>query len=454
VLLKECIDMRAVDIILKKRHGEALTKEEIEYFIKGFVNGSVADYQAAALLMAICFNGMDSRETADLTIAMANSGDMIDLSPIEGIKADKHSTGGVGDTTTLIVAPLVAACGVPVAKMSGRGLGHTGGTIDKLESIPGFRVALTMDEFIQSVQKVGLAVISQSSNLVPADKLLYALRDVTGTVDSIPLIASSIMSKKIAAGSDAIVLDVKTGSGAFMQSVEDSFALAKEMVEIGTRAGKNVTAVITDMDQPLGMAIGNALEVKEAIEVLHNKHTGPLREVSIYLAAQMLLTADKCTGLEDGCRMAEEALTSGRGLAKLGDMIRQQGGDVRVLEDLSLLPGANEIISVKAETEGYIASIDTQKVGLSSLLLGAGRSKKEDIIDPGVGLVMQKRIGDHVEKGDTLAKFYVNKKAGFQQAIGTFVHAIEIHQDKPERKPLIFGTVTKDGITAQFPTAL
>ncbi|MCK9276227.1 MAG: pyrimidine-nucleoside phosphorylase [Syntrophales bacterium] len=438
--------MRAVDIILKKRHGEALTKEEIKFFIKGFVNGSIADYQAAALLMAICFNGMDSRETTDLTIAMANSGETIDLSPIDGIKVDKHSTGGVGDTTTLIVAPLVAACGVPVAKMSGRGLGHTGGTLDKLESIPGFRVSLSMDEFIQTVQKVGLSVISQSNNLVPADKLLYALRDVTGTVDSIPLIASSIMSKKIAAGSDAIVLDVKTGSGAFMQSVEDSFALAKEMVEIGTRAGRNVTAVITDMDQPLGMAIGNALEVKEAIVVLQNKHTGPLREVSVYLAAQMLLTANKCTSLEDGCRMAEEALTSGRGLDKLGDMIRQQGGDISVLEDISLLPGADEIILVKAETEGYIASIDTEKIGLSSLLLGAGRSKKDDIIDPGVGLVMQKRIGDRVEKGDTLAEFYVNKQAGFQEAADTFLHAIEINKEKPELKPLIFGTVTKDGV--------
>jgi pyrimidine-nucleoside phosphorylase len=410
------------------------------------VNGSIPDYQASALLMAICFNGMDGRETADLTIAMANSGETIDLSPIKGIKVDKHSTGGVGDTTTLIVAPLVAACGVPVAKMSGRGLGHTGGTLDKLESIPGFRISLSMEEFIHSVQKVGLAVISQNKNLVPADKLLYALRDVTGTVDSIPLIASSIMSKKLAAGSDAIVLDVKTGSGAFMQSVEDSFALAREMVEIGTRAGRKMTAVVTDMDQPLGMAIGNALEVKEAIEVLQNTQEGPLREVSICLAAHMLLTADACTTLEDGCRMAEEALRSGRGLAKLGDMIGQQGGDVRVLEDLSLLPSADEVIPVKADTEGYIAAIDTQKVGLSSLLLGAGRSKKDDIIDPGVGLVMQKRIGDQVGKGDTLAEFYVNKKAGFQEAADTFLNAIKISKEKPEPKPLIFGTVTKDGI--------
>jgi pyrimidine-nucleoside phosphorylase len=438
--------MRAIDIILKKRHGEELSKEEITYFINGYVNGSIADYQASALLMAICINGMDSRETADLTMAMVNSGETVDLSPIKGIKVDKHSTGGVGDTTTLIVAPLVAACGVPVAKMSGRGLGHTGGTIDKLESIPGFRVSLSMEEFIQSVQSVGLAVVSQNNNLVPADKLLYSLRDVTGTVDSIPLIASSIMSKKIASGSDAIVLDVKTGSGAFMQSVEDSLALAKEMVEIGTRAGKNVVALVTDMDQPLGMAIGNALEVKEAIEVLQNKQKGPLREVSIYLAAYMLYAAEACSQLDEGIRMIEEALDSGRGLAKLGEMIRNQGGDPRVIEELDLLPSADSITPIKADKEGYIASIDTQLIGLSSMLLGAGRSKKEDPIDPGVGLVMKKRIGDRVNKGDILAEFYVNNREKFLEAVEVFKSAIKISENKPEPKPLVLGTVTKNGI--------
>ena len=438
--------MRAVDIILKKRNGEPLTKEEIDFFIEGYVRGRIPDYQAAALLMAICFNGMDRRETADLTMAMVNSGERVDLSPIKGVKVDKHSTGGVGDTTTLIAAPLVAACGVPVAKMSGRGLGHTGGTLDKLESIPGFQTSLSMEEFIRSVQTVGLAVIGQNKDLVPADKLLYALRDVTGTVDSIPLIASSIMSKKIAAGTDAVVLDVKTGSGAFMQSVEDSFALAEEMVEIGTRAGRKTTAVITDMDQPLGMAVGNALEVREAVEILQDRQKSPLREVSLYLAAHMLATANACATLTDGRRMAEEALVSGRGLEKLGGMIRQQGGDARILERLDLLPGADQIVSVRTEEDGYITSVDTREIGRSALLLGAGRSKKDDRIDPGVGLVMHRRIGDRVRQGDILAEFYINREEGFPEAEEIFRNAIRIGTDKPEPKPLILGVVTKGGM--------
>ena len=438
--------MRAVDVILKKRNGSSLTKEEINYFINGYSKGNIPDYQAAALLMAIFFTGMDSRETTDLTIAMVNSGDRVDLSSINGVKVDKHSTGGVGDTTTLITTPLVAACGVPVAKMSGRGLGHTGGTLDKLESIPGFRVSLSMDEFIKAVQSVGLAVISQNTNLVPADKLLYALRDVTGTIDSLPLIASSIMSKKIAAGADAIVLDVKTGSGAFMQSVEDSFKLASEMVKIGTRVGIRTTALVTDMDQPLGMAIGNALEVKEAIEVLNGDQRGSLREVSLHLASYMLYTAGACSDIKEGYAMAEDALDSGRGLSKLGEMIKQQGGEIEVIEDTSLLPGTNIVIPVKTEAKGYISAIDTQKVGLSALLLGAGRSTKDDIIDHGVGLVMHKRIGDWVNIGDTLADFYINYEEGYMEAVNNFRSAIKYSTEKPQPKPLLFGSVTEDGI--------
>ena len=441
--------MRAVDTILRKRHGKALSTNEIKHFINGYAKGNIPDYQAAALLMAICCNGMDSRETTDLTLAMVDSGEKIDLSLIPGIKVDKHSTGGVGDTTTLIIAPLVAACGVPVAKMSGRGLGHTGGTLDKLESIPGFRTDLNMDEFIQAVQTIGLSVIGQSNHLVPADKQLYALRDVTGTVDSIPLIASSIMSKKIAAGSDAIVLDVKTGSGAFMQTLDDSFALAEAMVEIGIQAGKNVVAVITDMDQPLGMSIGNALEVEEAIKVLRNKQgkgLKNLREVSLYLAANMLVAAKACNSMQEGMDMAKEALESGRGLKKLADMIKQQGGDTAVLDNLSLLPQAKHIAPVRAGIKGYISSMDTQQIGLSVLLTGAGRSRKEDEIDPAAGLVMKKRVGDPVEKGDILAELHMSHMDPFEEAAAILHNAIAITDHKPKTKPLILGTVTADGV--------
>jgi len=438
--------MRAVDIISKKRHGESLTKEEINFFIQGFVNGSIPDYQASALLMAICCNGMDSWEIVDLTMAMVNSGKKVDLSQIKGVKVDKHSTGGVADTTTLITAPLVAACGVPVAKMAGRGLGHTGGTIDKLESIPGFRTDLSMEDFIKAVEETGLAIAGQSKDLVPADKLLYELRDVTGTVDSIPLIASSVMSKKIAAGCDAIVLDVKTGSGAFMQSVNDSFLLADAMVKIGVRAGRKVMAVVTDMDQPLGMAVGNALEVMEAIEVLKNNQYGSLRDLSAYLAAHMLVTAGVCQSLEEALNKIKDVLESGKALMKLGDMIEYQGGDRAVLDDYNLLPQAEHVIPVKAEREGFIASIDTYKVGLSSQLTGAGRAKKEDRIDPAVGLVMHKRLGDQVEKGDVLAEFHVNDVNKFEEASKVFMEAIQIRSTKPKQRPLVLGVVTKHGI--------
>lgn len=438
--------MRMYDIIAKKRDGRELTKEEIDFFIKGYVSGSIPDYQVSALLMAIYIKGLNKRETADLTISMANSGDMVDLSAIPGIKVDKHSTGGVGDTTTLITAPLVAACGVPVVKMSGRGLGHTGGTIDKLEAIPGFNVNLSIDHFTSIVNRIGLAVMSQTQNLVPADKLLYALRDVTATVESMPLIASSIMSKKIAAGADAIVLDVKAGSGAFMQNIDDAFMLAKEMVDIGNSVGRKTTAIVTDMNQPLGLAVGNALEVREAVDVLKGRVTGRLRDVSVLLAAYMLYTAGKCGTVDEARRLAENALISGQGARKLKEMIRTQGGDERIIEDTSLLPQPRKIIPFKADREGYISKIKTQEIGISAQLLGAGRTTKEDSIDPAVGIVMNKQLGDYVNKGDTIAEFYVNEEGRLAEALDIFHEAMSITSEKPERKPLIYGVVTSDKI--------
>ncbi len=438
--------MRMYDIILKKREGAELTREEIDFFVKGYVAGEIPDYQVSALLMAIYFRGLSKRETADLTTSMTYSGDVVDLSPIQGVKVDKHSTGGVGDTTTLIVAPLVAACGVPVAKMSGRGLGHTGGTLDKLESIPGFNISIGIGDFIDIVNRVGVAVIGQTQDLVPADKKLYALRDVTATVDNMSLIASSIMSKKIASGAEAIVLDVKTGSGAFMHTLDDSFALAKEMVDIGTHVGRKTTAIVTDMDQPLGMAIGNALEVKEAIEVLNGSVAGPLREVSLLLASYMLYTAGRCSDVEEARSLLEDALNSGRGLEKLKEMIRAQGGEAGVADDTSLLPGASRILPVKAKTGGYIASVKAQEIGMSALLLGAGRATKEDIIDPGTGIVMRKRVGDPINEGDILADFYVNNDQKLDEAVKRFYDAITIEEQQPEKRPLVYGVVTEKGI--------
>ncbi len=438
--------MRMLDIILKKRNGGELTSDEIDFFVREYVAGRIPDYQASALLMAIYFQGMTSRETADLTLAMAYSGETVDLSPVPGIKVDKHSTGGVGDTTTLVVAPLVAACGVPVAKMSGRGLGHTGGTIDKLESIPGFNPFQSIEDFIRIVREVGVAVVGQTENLVPADKKLYALRDVTGTVEHKSLIASSVMSKKIAAGADAIVLDVKAGSGAFMESVEDAFELAQEMVNVGTRVGRNTTAVITDMSQPLGMAIGNALEVKEAIEILKGERAGALKEVSLLLGAYMLYTAGRCRTVEQGREMVEEALNSGRGAQKLKEMIRAEEGDERVVDDPSLLPVAKEVIAIKAQREGYISSMDARSIGQAARLLGAGRSTKEDKIDHRVGIVLYKRVGERVEKGDTLAEFYVTREDNLQEAIDTFNRGIIIGDQPPQLRPLVYGVVTREGV--------
>jgi len=437
--------VRMYDIIYKKRNGKELTTEEINFFVQGYVHGDIPDYQVSALLMAIYFQGMAKRETADLTMAMVKSGDMVDLSAIKGIKVDKHSTGGVGDTTTLVVAPLVAACGVPVAKMSGRGLGHTGGTLDKLESIPGFNVFLPAQRFIEIVNNIGLAVVGQTGNLVPADKMLYSLRDVTATVDSIPLIASSIMSKKIAAGCDAIVLDVKTGSGAFMEKVEDAFELARQMVEIGTQVGRKTTALVTDMEQPLGIAIGNALEVREAIEVLKGMHSGPLQEVCILLGSYMLYTVGRCRNVEEGRQMIEDALYKGAGIQKFKEMIAAQGGNERVVDDTSLLPIAQRVVPVKAQKSGYVVSTDAQAIGISAMLLGAGRTTKEDKIDPSVGIVMKKRVGEWVEAQDIIAEFYINSDKHFEEALKVFENAIKIGEDKPIDRPLVYGAVTEKG---------
>lgn len=399
-----------VDVIAKKRDGKALTKEEIEYFVKGYTSGEIPDYQASSLAMAIYFQDMTDDERAHLTMAMVESGDQIDLSEIEGIKVDKHSTGGVGDTTTLVLAPLVAALDVPVAKMSGRGLGHTGGTIDKLEAVEGFHVEITEQDFINLVNKDKVAVIGQSGNLTPADKKLYSLRDVTGTVNSIPLIASSIMSKKIAAGADAIVLDVKTGAGAFMKTIEDSELLAHAMVKIGNNVGRNTMAIISDMSQPLGRAIGNGLEVKEAIETLKGEGPEDLTELVLTLGSQMVVLAKKAETLDEAREKLLEVIQNGKALEKFKVFLENQGGDGSVVEDLSKLPQAQYTFEVKAQESGYVSHIVADEIGVASMLLGAGRATKDDIIDLAVGLVLNKKVGDKVEKGESLVTIYANNK--------------------------------------------
>lgn len=399
---------RMVDVIEKKRNGEKLTNEEITFFVNGYTDGSIPDYQASALLMAIYFQGMDAEEQASLTMAMVETGDQIDLASIEGIKVDKHSTGGVGDTTTLILAPLVAACGVPVAKMSGRGLGHTGGTLDKLEAIDGFHIELSEAQFVKQVNDLKLAVIGQSGNLTPADKNLYALRDVTATVDSIPLIASSIMSKKIAAGADAIVLDVKTGDGAFMKTVEESRALAESMVAIGKQVGRNTMAVISDMSQPLGYAIGNALEVKEAIETLKGQGPADLTELCLVLGSKMIVAGGKANSLEEARTMLETVIADGSALELFGKLIEAQGGNAQIIQDTSLLPTATYQIEVPAPTTGYIAKMEADDIGVAAMLLGAGRATKDDEIDLAVGIVLTKKIGDTVQQGEPLAIIHSN----------------------------------------------
>jgi len=402
--------MRMVDIIEKKRDGHELTSEEIRFFIEGYTNGSIPDYQASSLAMAIYFQDMTDRERADLTMAMVESGDQIDLSAIAGVKVDKHSTGGVGDTTTLVLGPLVAAVGVPVAKMSGRGLGHTGGTIDKLESIEGFHVELTTEQFTKQVNDIKLAVIGQSGNLTPADKKLYALRDVTGTVPSIPLIASSIMSKKIAAGADAIVLDVKTGDGAFMKTVEDSKKLAHAMVQIGKNVGRNTMAIISDMNQPLGYAIGNALEVKEAIDTLSGKGPKDLTELCLTLGSQMVVLGGHANTIEEARKQLEEVIANGVALDVFKKFIKGQGGNPAVIDDPSLLPQAQYTSEVPAKEAGFISHIVADEIGTAAMLLGAGRATKESEIDLAVGLVLRKKVGDAVQAGESLVTIYSNRE--------------------------------------------
>lgn len=402
--------MRMVDLIEKKRDGLTLTKEEIDFIISGYTDGSIPDYQMSALLMTIFYQDMTDEEITSLTMAMANSGEIIDLSSIEGIKVDKHSTGGVGDTTTLVLAPLVASVGVPVAKMSGRGLGFTGGTLDKFESIPGFKIELSEQEFIDIVNKSKVAVIGQSGNLAPADKKLYALRDVTATVDSIPLIASSIMSKKIAAGADAIVLDVTTGEGAFMKNIDDAKRLAKTMVRIGHLAGRQTMAVISDMSEPLGEAIGNSLEIVEAIDTLKGQGPEDLTEMCYVLGSQMVVLAKQAENLEDARKMLEEALASGKALEKFREMVIDQGGDVTVIDQPEKLLTAKYEIALPAKTSGYVEELVANEIGIAAMLLGAGRKTKEDAIDHAVGIKLHKKIGDKVAAGESLLTIYANEE--------------------------------------------
>ncbi|WP_195984114.1 pyrimidine-nucleoside phosphorylase [Clostridium sp. D33t1_170424_F3] len=437
--------MRMYDVIAKKRDGEALSDEEIQFFVNGYVAGDIPDYQASALLMAIYFQGMTPQETAALTLCMARSGDMVDLSSIDGIKVDKHSTGGVGDKTTLVIAPVVASLGVRVAKMSGRGLGHTGGTIDKMESIPGLRTALDEQTFFDVVRRIGVSVVGQTGNLVPADKKLYALRDVTATVNSLPLIASSIMSKKIAAGSDRILLDVKTGSGAFMKTVEDAIALAQEMVSIGEQVGKTTIALVTDMDRPLGCAIGNALEIQEVCETLQGRGPADLTEVCMELASNMLMLAGK--GDVDTCRvLAQRQIENGAAFAKLKEMVAAQGGDVSVLEDFKKFPKASVCRAVVAQKTGYLYAIDTERCGIAAVELGAGREKKEDAVDFSAGIVLRKQIGEPVQEGEPIADFYTSGLEKFHVAEELFQKSVSIKEELPPQKPLIYARVTADQI--------
>ncbi|PGW28314.1 pyrimidine-nucleoside phosphorylase [Bacillus cereus] len=402
--------MRMVDIIAKKRDGKELTTEEIKFFINGYTDGSIPDYQVSALAMAIFFKDMTDRERADLTMAMVESGETIDLSAIEGIKVDKHSTGGVGDTTTLVLGPLVAALDVPVAKMSGRGLGHTGGTIDKLEAVEGFHVEITKEQFIDIVNRDKVAVIGQTGNLTPADKKIYALRDVTGTVNSIPLIASSIMSKKIAAGADAIVLDVKTGAGAFMKTEEDAKELAHAMVRIGNNVGRQTMAVISDMSQPLGFAIGNALEVKEAIDTLKGEGPEDLTELVLVLGSQMVVLAKKANTLEEAREMLIEVMKSGKATEKFKEFLSNQGGDSSIVDNPEKMPQAKYVIDVPAKTSGVISNIVADEIGIAAMLLGAGRATKEDEIDLAVGLMLRKKVGDAVKEGEPFVTIYANRE--------------------------------------------
>ena len=434
--------MRMYDIIKNKRDGGKLSKEEIDFFVKGYTAGEIPDYQASALCMAIYVRGMDDEETTNLSLAIAASGDKVDLSGINGVKVDKHSTGGVGDKTSLIIAPIVASYGVKVAKMSGRGLGHTGGTIDKLEAIDGYQTSIDKKEFFRIVNEVGVSIIGQSGNLAPADKKLYALRDVTATVDSLPLIVSSIMGKKLAAGADCILLDVKTGSGGFMKTLEDSTKLAKSMVEIGHLAGKKVIALITDMDVPLGKAIGNSLEVIEAVETLKGEGPEDLTEICIDIAANMLYMAGKGTVKE--CEaLAKKAIADGSALQTLVKMVHAQGGNEKLLLDTSLFKKAAYHYEVKAPKAGYIEHVDTESYGMASLALGAGRAKKEDPIDYSAGITLEKKTGDFVKEGDVIAVLHTNKPESVKEAEERILKATEISSEPVEKKPIILGRIER-----------
>lgn len=433
--------MRMYDLILKKRQGKPLTKDEIQWMIREYTDGRIPDYQMSALLMAICFQGLDKEETYELTMAMARSGEMLDLSQIQGIKVDKHSTGGVGDKTSLALTPIVASLGIPVAKMSGRGLGHTGGTIDKLESIPGFSTQLEDDAFEEQVNSIGISIMGQTKDLAPADKLLYALRDVTATVDQISLIASSIMSKKLAAGADAILLDVKTGSGAFMKTVEDSRKLAEKMVSIGTMAGRKCCAVITNMDIPLGHAIGNSLEVMEAIETLKGNGPADLTAVCLELAANMLYMAGKGS-LEECRKLAEGAMADGSALDALANMVKGQHGDESYIYHPEKFPRSALSKEVKAEKDGYVCHMDTESIGIASVCLGAGRSRKDDVIDYKAGIILKKKYGEPVKAGETLAVLYADDEKLFAEAEKKLLAAYEIGDTKPAEEPLVYDRVT------------
>ncbi|MBN8190818.1 pyrimidine-nucleoside phosphorylase [Bacillus sp. NTK074B] len=433
--------MRMVDLIEKKREGKELSTDEIKFIVGGYTDGSIPDYQVSALTMAIFFKDMSDRERADLTMAMVESGDQIDLSAIEGIKVDKHSTGGVGDTTTLVLGPLVASVGVPVAKMSGRGLGHTGGTIDKLESVEGFHVEIENDEFIRLVNKNKLAVIGQSGNLTPADKKLYSLRDVTATVNSIPLIASSIMSKKIAAGADAIVLDVKTGAGAFMKTLDDSKDLAKAMVNIGNNVGRKTMAVISDMSQPLGYAIGNALEVKEAIDTLKGEGPEDLTELCLTLGSHMVFLAEKASTLEEARTLLQKAIDDGSALENFKVFLASQGGDPSVVDEPSKLPQATYKIELEAKQDGYVSEIVADAVGTAAMWLGAGRATKDSVIDLAVGLELRKKIGDAVKAGESLATIYSNDE-NIDNVKDKLYESIKVTSEHVEAPTLIHTEIT------------
>lgn len=437
--------MRMYDLIAKKRNGGELTDSEIKYMISGYVNGEIPDYQMSAMLMAIYFKSMTDREIAVMTDIVAHSGDMVDLSSIDGIKVDKHSTGGVGDKTTLIVVPIVSACGVKVAKMSGRGLGHTGGTVDKLESIPNFKTTLSRQEFFDIVNRIGVCVIGQSGNLAPADKKLYALRDVTATVDSIPLIAVSIMSKKLAAGNDCILLDVKTGSGAFMKTLDDSILLAQKMVSIGESAGKKTVALITNMDIPLGNAIGNSLEVKEAVATLNGIGPKDLTEICLNLAANMIYLAGK-GDIQHCMDMAKYALDSKKALNKFIEMVKAQGGDTSVIENTENFEKAAHSYEVKLDNEGYICNIDTEKCGIASVILGAGRKTKNDPIDFSAGIIMNGKIGDYVSKSDVIATMYSSDINLFKEASQMLKDSITLSFEKPQQQSLIYARVEKNKV--------